>query len=172
MLLITFIYVFLSNLIYMPYIIDEHFSKFVLLTSEIDPIAGGRYATNILNFQAIAHSPFLGFGLDSYVGKAYALTGHIIDSFDRGGSDILTLLSDFGFLGIALLILSTLPLTRNRKIYFTDKILLLIPIMIKGVGIYSIIGALPYVYFLGALTISIQQRRLHRASPYRYYVHT
>ena len=171
-LLLAFISILFNNFIIMPNILDEHFSKFILLITEMDPIAGGRYATNLLNIQAIAKSPLLGFGLDSYIGKAYSITGHIVVSYDRGGSDILTLLSDFGFVGLALLFLCMLPLTRNRKISSTNKILILIPIFIKGIGIYSIIGALPYAYFVGALIISMPKRRLLHASPYRYYAHT
>lgn len=171
-LLIVLIFVLFNNFISVPYILEEHLSKFILLTTSMDPLAGGRYATNLLNIQAISYSPLLGFGLDSYIGKAYAITGDIIVSYDRGGSDILTLLSDFGSIGLVLLFLTLLPLTRGRRISSAQKILILIPIFIKGIGIYSIIGALPYAYLVGALIISMPKRRLPHASPYRYYAHT
>jgi len=150
-----------------PDIFAEHVSKFLLLSTAMDPVAGGRYATNLLNIQAIMASPIIGFGLDSYIGKAFALTGHVVVAYDRGGSDMLIVLSDFGIIGTILLGLSILPLTRNKRIKLIYKILILIPLVIKGVGIYSIIGILPYAYFLSASVVNTRPRRSPDGSPYR-----
>lgn len=135
----------------------EHLSKINLLFDPKDGDTGGRYASNLAHISGILDSPYFGTGIESLdIHRARLFNSNSLP-FDHGGSDLLRILQDFGiFFGILLIFMVRTFLGFNFFNFYC-AIPLIILLILKGVGIYSISALIPTIFTLFFLTPPIRR---------------
>jgi hypothetical protein len=113
---------------------------------------GGRYTSNLAHISGILESPFFGTGIETLDIHRARLFNSSSLPFDHGGSDLLRLLQDFGIpIGIFLIFLIRAFLGFDF-LNFYCAVPIIILLVLKGVGIYSISALIPTIFTLFFLT--------------------
>ena len=135
----------------------EHLSKIDLLFDPREGDTGGRYASNLAHISGILDSPYFGTGIESLdIHRARLFNSNSLP-FDHGGSDLLRILQDFGiFFGIFFIFIVRTFLGFNFFNFYC-AIPIIILLILKGVGIYSISALIPTIFTLFFLTPPIKR---------------
>jgi hypothetical protein len=150
--LLFIIFLFTIVLFCILFYSPEHLSKIELLFNPKDGDTGGRYASNLAHISGILEFPYFGTGIESLDIHRARLFNSDSLPFDHGGSDLLRILQDFGiFFGILLIFLIRDFLGFNFFNYYCVAPLLIL-LILKGVGIYSISALVPTIFTLFFLT--------------------